>query len=273
MLVYIAGGASLGMLGPLLFWPAPCWSVPVLAVIGILLGLLNNLFMVLELTCVFGAVLSSVIWRLGLGAFLFAKMGEQAVFFHPALILSVDLILALLLFLILFKDHEMTFDAMMYVFFPVVGALLVVYHGEGLALGYTGGFAQRLFSIYGAGYGGEYTFQVGLASWLGLSILAVGFQFAISKFVRCMDERSEGPKGTFAERLLNKGEVDKEPGFFSTLVAPEQQNGDRFHLLAQAIHDKDADLSHLEVHERRLVEVCREDETERDRLLFGGGLW
>jgi len=48
---------------------------------------------------------------------------------------------------------------------------------------------------------------------------------------------------------------------------------DRFQILTQAIFaDKDADLSHLTENERRLVAVCREDEFERDRLLWGGGL-
>jgi len=55
---------------------------------------------------------------------------------------------------------------------------------------------------------------------------------------------------------------------------PEKDAGlARLPVLCRAIFaDPSADLSHLTEHEIKLVKICREDEFERNRILWGGGL-
>jgi len=49
---------------------------------------------------------------------------------------------------------------------------------------------------------------------------------------------------------------------------------DRHLTLTRAIYaEEDADYSHLTENERKIVKICQEDPEERDRVLFGGGLY
>eukprot|EP00448_Togula_jolla_P010890 CAMPEP_0170611060 /NCGR_PEP_ID=MMETSP0224-20130122/22990_1 /TAXON_ID=285029 /ORGANISM="Togula jolla, Strain CCCM 725" /LENGTH=218 /DNA_ID=CAMNT_0010936475 /DNA_START=250 /DNA_END=906 /DNA_ORIENTATION=+ len=82
-------------------------------------------------------------------------------------------------------------------------------------------------------------------------------------------ESGSGPGGSLIASLL-PGAAD-DNGLLSSHKRGEDDS--RFQILCKAIlAPEGTDQSHLTANERALVKVCREDEFERDRVLWGGGL-
>eukprot|EP00428_Durinskia_dybowskii_P086788 CAMPEP_0170431208 /NCGR_PEP_ID=MMETSP0117_2-20130122/41276_1 /TAXON_ID=400756 /ORGANISM="Durinskia baltica, Strain CSIRO CS-38" /LENGTH=242 /DNA_ID=CAMNT_0010690743 /DNA_START=168 /DNA_END=897 /DNA_ORIENTATION=+ len=80
---------------------------------------------------------------------------------------------------------------------------------------------------------------------------------------------ASAPGGSLVASLLPQKDGDERTG--ANLPRPSDES--RYQLIAKAIYmPDDADLSHLSENEQRIVKICREDEFERDRLLWGGGL-
>jgi len=79
------------------------------------------------------------------------------------------------------------------------------------------------------------------------------------------------PGGDLVASLLPEADQDDEN--VERFKKPDNLQNTRFQMLVKAIYaDEGADLSHLTENERSIVEICRKDEDERDRLLWGGGL-
>merc|ERR1712150_126516 len=80
--------------------------------------------------------------------------------------------------------------------------------------------------------------------------------------------------GSLQRSLIHPDIKDDDPDAKQKVASMEAAAGGSRHLtLCDAIcAPEGADQSHLTDHEKRLVEICKSDEFERDRLMWGGGL-
>eukprot|EP00927_Polykrikos_kofoidii_P071219 TRINITY_DN67519_c0_g1_i1.p1 TRINITY_DN67519_c0_g1~~TRINITY_DN67519_c0_g1_i1.p1 ORF type:complete len:286 (+),score=30.32 TRINITY_DN67519_c0_g1_i1:80-937(+) len=112
--------------------------------------------------------------------------------------------------------------------------------------------------------GGEPLVNIGI--WLALFLYGVLFQKMFTK--AAPEPEDETRNGNLVASLLPGAGRD------GLLPRPTDSKTDsRFPILIQAMYaDEGADQSHLSEDERKLVDACRADEFERDRVMWGGGL-
>lgn len=113
-----------------------------------------------------------------------------------------------------------------------------------------------------------------LALWLGASAFAVGLM-ALSR-AACWQSGADGHPQDLTKGLLNiDGDKDQDGDGPDGLPRPAFGHvNPRHQQIVDAFYGPDSqDLSHLSEDERKIVEVCREDENERARYQHGGGLW
>jgi len=109
-----------------------------------------------------------------------------------------------------------------------------------------------------------------LAAWAILWVAGVSFQCLLARRTRLkamkMVEAGAQPGGDLVQSLLPNAQ---EGG---NIPKPTDKD-DRYQLIVKAIYaGEGSDISHLTENEKKIVAVCREDEFERDRLVWGGGL-
>lgn len=100
--------------------------------------------------------------------------------------------------------------------------------------------------------------------WFCLTLVAmVSWRLAAVLF---REEKDADGQGSLFASLLPAGDDS---------LMPRPGTTENRHLtITRAIYAPEgADLSHLTENEKKLVEICRNDEEERDRVLFGGGLY
>mmetsp|Transcript_5603 Transcript_5603/g.11410 ORF Transcript_5603/g.11410 Transcript_5603/m.11410 type:complete len:295 (-) Transcript_5603:107-991(-) len=253
-------GLSLALLAQLLPWPPPGFRAVLLAVLGVLFAFCHPAFTAIVVTVPLGIAFGALMWQCG----LCSAMPDTHV-----IVLSA----ACLAFLVVFvcTPGIAGVQSFRLLQVPSLSALLLTTSVAGLvpSLGALEPRALLLASPCAADGGSARAPLLSLAYWLLATACASGFQLLLAWRARRMGGGG-GEGGSLAALLLPGADADSDPedGF----KRPDMVN-DRFQLLTQAIFaDKDADLSHLTENERRLVAVCREDEFERDRLLWGGGL-
>jgi len=112
-----------------------------------------------------------------------------------------------------------------------------------------------------------------LAAWLCLAACGIALQI----FLTMNKGGKENPtlqgsrQGDLVAALLPG--VRGESGGGAGLPRPGEGGNERYAMLTKAMFAaEDADMSHLTESEKKLVEVCRKDSFERDRILWGGGL-
>jgi len=265
----VACGLALALLAPLLPWPPPPFRVPLLAVIGSLLSSCHPMGTALMVTVSTGAPFGALLWQLGL-----CRVAPDVEFLHPVLLASATLI-----FVVLFVCTPGIAGpaCLMGLLVPALGALLFTLGMSGLApraglLNASALFAEAPCSSEGGGaLGGAAAPLAFLGTWLVLAACGAAMQVLMSQRSQGAEaDGAGGPGGDLVASLLPGRE--EEGG--ANLPRPGDVEGmGRYGLISKAIFaDEDADLSHLTDNERQIVAVCRKDEFERDRLLWGGGL-
>jgi hypothetical protein len=176
------------------------------------------------------------------------------------------------------------------VLFPLLGAQLLTAGSAGLVadgvleesqMGLLGGILPpaTLVSteVCPAASGDQRPAALFLGVWLGSAALG-GLLQKVLMTVKCQcwpgradDEASESLVANLLTVNDNKDSDHVREG--ESMTKPELgQMNDRFRIICTAFHDPDMDLSQLTETERKIVEICRKDEFERDRYMWGGGL-
>lgn len=265
ILTQFFAGASLLILEPLV----ETESLEHCLILGVVAGALSLC------SWLFSTILSSISLGVGLTQWLLnltlcSSAGDDLVLglLHIALATIVSLVISLFF---IFKPLFVEI-----VLWPLLGAMLV-------ATGYSALLAEpdrsRINPFPGTCPGSTGQGFEALAAWLFVGLLASAIQlnWAILRIQRREAEKEESsdalnqPSKTGALTSLlqtsraNLGD-DAAPGF-------NKPEGDlsRVHAICRCIPEG-SDMSHLSENEKKLVEICRTDSFERDRILFGGGL-
>lgn len=278
-LTTMACGLSLAMLSPLLPWPPPGFRALTLGVFGILLSCCHPALTALVVSTSLAIGVGGFVWQLGLCSVVpEAALEELGMSAHPLL-----LTLLVLIFIALFVCVPGVAGPASLVLglVPALGALLLVVGCAELMPSVGGLSASALLSEQGcdaATTPAPTWFAApavrSLAAWLLVTACGISLQCYLARLARIQAEQESdkkaGPGGDLVASLL-PGSTQEEGGG-ANLPRPNDKN-DRYSLIAKAIFlDESADLSHLTENEQKIVKICREDEFERDRLLWGGGL-
>lgn len=230
-------------------------QVPVLVVIGALLGTFNLIFTSLLTSITLGAFLGEELWH--------ACFNELIPGWHVTVVWVTCVLFTIIFWMT--RLGPLVFEAVLVPcltaamlvcggadFFPSLGALdaAAVFSGDADA-----GAARLTFYIF-----------AGLAFVVGL------LQFPVRiLFRKALLKASSGDqKNDHLTKLLPEGTME---GGLIPRPANDKNDGGRFQRITKAIFAEEGeDTSYLTEDERRIVDVCRMDEFERDRVIWGGGL-
>lgn len=261
----LVSGASLALLAPFMPWPPPPGSVIALAVIGMLLSAgtpCGSLFSALLLSMSLGVGLAGYSWQLG---FCHASESAPVSDFH-----GIFLSLMALFFVLAFVCTPGIAGpgTMKVVLAPCLGALL-----------FTGGLAGLVEEKWALTIPEllEASCEPGPQQWRSFEVWALISMFGIAlQVVFLRFSRAGQQDGRLVERLLQVEEGQErqsQTAGVANIPRPGEGGKDRYDTLRKAIDaPEDADLSHLSAEDQKIVEICRKDEFERDRILWGGGL-
>lgn len=262
----ILGGASLALLAPCLPWPPPPFGVLTLAIVGVLLSSCGFFFPAIVLAITLGVGTGGFAWQLGACNIL-----ADLPYTHGILLTTTSIFMVLLFVCIPGTAGP---GPMKVVLAPCLGALLFTVGLAGLLPEFKIGLAPSDLLAEepcepGMADGGQRL--KGLAAWALLSLCGIVTQLV---FIKLASGSEEEQRGSLATHLLPQGSRSEEDG--SSIPRPGEcgEEGKKsYNTIAQAISaPEDADLSHLTENERKIVAICRVDEEERDRILWGGGL-
>lgn len=255
-------GASLGLLGPLLPWPSPALRLPALAIFGAFLGLCHFALQSAVASACIGTIVGAFLWQLGICD------AVQAPWAHAGLLACCAIA-----FVLVFVFSPVAPPARERLLLPTLGALLLI---EGvsnvsavgiLAPGALLEASPRPAADFARGA------RTG-AAWLALAACGIAFQWLLIPAGPAPEQGKNGGKGgALADPLVPSGkDVEKNGG--DGPILNKDAGLERHQILCLAmVAPEGTDQSHLTDHERKLVEVCRNDEFERDRVMFGGGLY
>lgn len=265
----IVGGASLALLAPCLPWPPPPFSLLTLAIVGVLLSSCGFFFPAIILAVTLGVGMGGFAWQLGACSIL-----AEVPYTHGVLLTTMSIIMVLLF---ICTPGIAGPGAMKVVLAPCLGALLFTVGLAGLLPEFKIGLAPSDLLAEepcepGMVDGGQ-RFK-GLAAWALVSSCGIILQLVFIKLGSGSDD-ADGEKGSLATHLLPQGSRSGEEDGASIPRPGEcgEEGKKTYKTIASAISAPEgADLSHLTENERKIVEICRKDEEERDRILWGGGL-
>jgi hypothetical protein len=249
-------GFTVACFSPLVTLMSPSICIPTFLTVGALLGLCTNCCTPMIATTTLGLFVGAMAWQLGL-----SSLGPHA---HIYLILVICV-----LFAMVFCATPLGPKVFERFLVPALGAWLLATGILGMfpALG---GCGLERFVGEKPCTSDDHSPLVNLAVWFAFFVYGVVFQALCLKAVK-ESEAKKNPGGTLVASLL-PGAVDADQGS----LLPRQtdsQTDSRFHVLIAAMYAPDGtDQSHLSEDERKLVDCCRRDEFERDRVMWGGGL-
>eukprot|EP00928_Gymnodinium_smaydae_P046332 TRINITY_DN30863_c0_g1_i1.p1 TRINITY_DN30863_c0_g1~~TRINITY_DN30863_c0_g1_i1.p1 ORF type:complete len:290 (-),score=60.26 TRINITY_DN30863_c0_g1_i1:68-937(-) len=256
LLAQISCGAAIVLLVPLFTSLPEAARAALLLTFGIFIGTCHAALSALTVAVSIASFLGALSWQLGLSGLL---SGLPHAF--TLLLVTINLI-----FSVLFCATPLGPLVFERFLVPILGAALLSTGAAGLAPGLGALAPDVLFSHEPFAAEGDASPQVNLLMWLVLTIFGVLSQACLLRQRKPSREETEGMK---ASLLFNPPQDDEEGG----LIPRPNDDGSRFQVLVKAIFaEPGADQSHLSEHERKLVKVCQEDEFERDRVLWGGGL-
>mmetsp|Transcript_4978 Transcript_4978/g.11296 ORF Transcript_4978/g.11296 Transcript_4978/m.11296 type:complete len:300 (+) Transcript_4978:57-956(+) len=256
-------GLSLALLAPLLSWPPVGFRFPMLAVLGVLFSFCHPVFTATVVALPLGISLSAILWQFGLCTF---APGTHAVL--------LTLISIVFIFVFVCTPGVAGPYSLRLFLVPSLSALL-------LALGIAD-LVPELDSLRprtllqdspcSAAEGDTSAVLNFLGLWLLLAACGIGFQLLLTWLAKrkiVEGAAAGGDGGDLAQSLLPGAQANKDGG----MQRPDMGSDNRFTILCKAIFaEEGADQSHLSESEQKIVEVCRKDEFERDRLVWGGGL-
>jgi len=261
-------GASLGLLAPLLGQPMG-FRFPLLVAIGALFAMIPGdvgyrVAAIIASACL-GASSGALIWHLGLCT--------ASSWGHPALLTC-----CVVAFVGVFSCTPLAPVVMERFLLPALASVLLV-----VSVGPLFGLLAQgeLFEVSSCS-----TTSVPLGTrntalaWLGLTTLAMIFQWLSMRSAVSESGDSENPNLVMS--LLPRGDKGEESGAKGAGAGLDEKGGPiqdktaglcRMPMIMKGIYAEDDDpLLYLTEHEKKLVEICRKDEFERDRILWGGGL-
>eukprot|EP00930_Biecheleria_cincta_P003035 TRINITY_DN103977_c0_g1_i1.p1 TRINITY_DN103977_c0_g1~~TRINITY_DN103977_c0_g1_i1.p1 ORF type:complete len:303 (+),score=53.18 TRINITY_DN103977_c0_g1_i1:82-990(+) len=269
IMMTILGGASLALLAPCLPWPPPPFGVLTLAIVGVLLSSCGFFFPAIVLAITLGVGTGGFAWQLGACSVL----GEVP-YTHGILLTTMSIFMVLLFVCIPGTAGP---GPMKVVLAPCLGALLFTVGLAGLLPEFKIGLTPSDLLAEepcepGMADGGRRL--KGLAAWALLSSCGIATQLVFIKLASRIEDQNGEDKGSLAAHLLPQGSRSEEDGAHIPRPGECGEEGKKsYSTIAQAISAPEgADLSHLTENERKIVEICRTDEEERDRILWGGGL-
>eukprot|EP00419_Tripos_fusus_P052249 CAMPEP_0172804446 /NCGR_PEP_ID=MMETSP1075-20121228/5173_1 /TAXON_ID=2916 /ORGANISM="Ceratium fusus, Strain PA161109" /LENGTH=293 /DNA_ID=CAMNT_0013643025 /DNA_START=69 /DNA_END=950 /DNA_ORIENTATION=+ len=253
-------GLSLALLAPLCLQPAGLSALG-LAVFGVLASFCHPMLTALMVSVPLGVCMGAFIWQLGC---LSPEM-------HGVTLGVTSLLFSCIFVCVPYISGQLTLE---FLTLPLLSALMLVVGSADLVPGVNALNLESLLSAETAA-ASVHTFKIWSLVW----ILALGIQCFLARIqlrLRQKDgqngARDGGKKagGSLVASLLPSGANDRDP---ERLSRPEHMVNDRFQLYVQAIHsDEPLENFDLTEDEKKLVEVCRQDEFERDRVIWGGGL-
>lgn len=261
-------GMSLSILAPLPLVPyAPEGpSAVILGLLGLLLSCVHSSMTALVACLIAGLSLGAGLWQVKLCEML---PGSLWIFGVHGLVLNFVTLLFLMVFWCFPGVAGPTSFTVVVV--PLLGSLLVALGLAGLVPDLQGLSPHGFFAAVPCSAGAE-GLPAARSAGLMLALFAVGvvFQLLLSRISSGGAQKKRRPGGDMLTSLLPEaGEEDGPPSG----VARKPDPDNRFQIIVRAIYAEDgADQSHLSEHEKALVEVCRNDEFERDRVVWGGGL-
>jgi len=278
-LTTIACGVALALLAPLLPWPPQGFRALSLGLIGVLLSCCHPACTALVVSSSLAMGLGGFIWQLGLCTVSpEAALGEVGLSGHSLLLTFLTLIFIAFFVFVPGTAGPVT---LIFVLVPLLGSLLLTLGIFGLAPSTGGLSADGLLAASPCAADVASSLlaspaTMGLAAWLIVAAAGIGLQFYLARLARLKAEadeaRGNAPGGDLVTSLLPGSQAEEGGG--ANLPRPSDSDAQsRFGLITKAIFaDEGADLSHLTENEQKLVAVCRKDEFERDRILWGGGL-
>jgi len=270
----IACGMSLAMLSPLISWPPHGYRAASLGCVGILLSCCHPAMTAFVVALCLAAGVGGFTWELCLcQAQPEITLVGVTMSTHTLLLTILVLVSVALFVLIPGIAGPMT---LVLILVPLMGSLLFVVGSSEVWPSVRGISVHKLLSrSHCAADTGEPLGHSGamraLVAWLLLAACGIAMQLYIARRARKQAETkgASAPGGSLVASLLPQKDGDERTG--ANLPRPSDES--RYQLIAKAIYmPDDADLSHLSENEQRIVKICREDEFERDRLLWGGGL-
>lgn len=285
-LLNAACGVSLVLYGPLTGLPSH-YATALVATLGVCLSLLQNMIMAIfaSISLAFGA--ACMFWQLGACRADVMVLGYRVV--HPLLLFAMAVFI---LRIFIFRDgrglsEEELWIPILRVLVPLLGGLLTSAGAVSLAndgllrgaprverflLGVMPPRALVLPEPCPAASGDLGPAALLLALWLGATAAGVGLQALFAR--ACWQSGASGhPQDLTKDLLTIDGDKDEDGPTTLPKVSLNHPNS-RHQVILDAMNGPEGqDLSHLSEDERGIVKVLREDENERARYLFGGGLW
>jgi len=248
----ICMGLSWIMLAPM-FLGFGIWQPLVFAVVGVTIGTCHNIGVNFVAGSSIGAVVGTAVWQIGLCT------DDDSWNLHP-LVLAVTIFLSVFLHMCtpLAKYWHRTGTPL----WPTELAAMM------LAWGILN--PRALWKVECMSGDDDSTALQFLALWLlnfacGVGLLVI----MLKRKIASMQE-----EGRLADNLLPGKHGEGGGAGLVDGIRPAEASGHMigYAKLRDAIFNEDADMSHFSENEKKIVEVCRKDEFERDRLLWGGGL-
>lgn len=259
-------GLSLALLAPLAPWPPPGFRALSLGLLGVMFAFCHPAFTAMIVTLPLGIAFGALLWQFGLCSVVPG---------YHALVLSLATAVFFLVFIC--TPGIAGVHCLRNILVPSLAALLLTTALAGLvpSLGALEPRALLLESPCAANHSDVKTPLISLTSWTIVAALAIGMQlffyFRALRIEEGREEAARAPGGDLVASLLPtaQGGGANEWG----IDRPGQDFNNRFQMIVRAIYaEEGTDQSHLSEHEAKLVQICRQDEFERDRLVWGGGL-
>lgn len=270
----VTTGVSLALLTPLFSWPSLAYRFQFLALIGGLFSFCSVWLTSVVASVIIGTSFGALSWQLGLCM--------EASWAHCGLLTSCAAV-----FVVVFSLHPRMGPAFLQWLLILLATLLCVESIGPVIPSVSVLTIEELFEVGSCPAEEELTqkAQVTGLAWLLLATLSGCFHWITS--------RSGSPKDgcenpDLVDSLLTAG-ASAAAGSSSNAGSGSNDNPDpdgmfncpnkdgalnRHPVLIKAMFmPEGTDQSHLTDHEKALVEICRKNEDERNRVLYGGGLY
>jgi len=260
MFSQLACGLSLGMLAPLLPSEVPMPAL-FLLIMGGCCGVCSYFTVVIFVCLTVSTAMTSLLWDT---AACSTAATDAVPYLHTSLMVTVPL-LTNVIFLGT-KAGPFYFERSM---IPLNAGLIITVGLSGLIPTMGSLSYDELYSSTPCANGRASAAPLTLGIWFAISCVGAAIQAVLMRNSGSESEKKDNIAG------LKTGLLGGEGAEATIVPRPNEVDcpNDRFRVLMTAIFAPEgADQSHLSEMDQKLVKVCREDEFERDRVLWGGGL-